>query len=101
MIWIAQVSHGTEIAVTSYTTQSSIHADFGRTKPKWSIFSMASKIAPPTIKVSLQNMPFRFFFLGDLLGFRDMQIPSAATTMTGEDLYSCSPIMRRGCSGFP
>jgi hypothetical protein len=53
----------------------------------------------PTIKISLQNMPFRFFFLGDLLGFRDMQIPSAATTMTGEDLYSCSPIMRRGCSG--
>jgi hypothetical protein len=45
---------------------------------------------------------FRFFFLGDLLGFRDMQIPSAATTMTGEDLFSCSPIMRimrRGCSG--
>jgi hypothetical protein len=55
----------------------------------------------PTIKISLQNMPFRFFFLGDLLGFRDMQIPSATTTMTGEDLYSCSPIMRRGCSGFP
>src|SRR5215472_292055 len=36
----------------------------------------------PTIKISLQSMPFR------LLGFRDMQIPSAATTMTGEDLYS-------------
>jgi len=53
----------------------------------------------PTIKISLQNMPFRFFFLGDLLGFRDMQIPSAATRMTGEDLYSCSPIMRRGCPG--
>ena len=40
-----------------------------------------------------------FFFLEGLLGFRDMQIPSAATTMTAEDLYSCSPIMRRGCSG--
>ena len=53
----------------------------------------------PTIKISLQNMPFRFFFLGNLLGFRDMQIPSAMTTMTGEGLYSCSPIMRRGCSG--
>src|SRR5882757_3773545 len=52
----------------------------------------------PTIKVSLQNMPLRFFFLGDLWGFRNIQIPSATTTMTGEDLYSCSPMMRRGCS---
>jgi hypothetical protein len=52
----------------------------------------------PTIKISLQNMPFRFFFLGDLLGFRNIQIPGATTTMTGEDLYSCSPTMRKGCS---
>jgi len=43
------------------------------------------QIAPPTIKVSLQNMPFRFFFLGGLLDFRDMQ--TATTTMTsGESL---------------
>ena len=55
----------------------------------------------PTIKISLQNMPFRFFFLGDLLGFRNIQLPGATTTMTGEDLYSCSPTMRRGCSGGP
>src|SRR5262245_43270268 len=55
----------------------------------------------PTIKVSLQNIPFRFFFLGGLLGFRDIQIPNAATTMTAEDLYSCSPVMRRGCSSAP
>jgi Flp pilus assembly protein TadG len=55
----------------------------------------------PTIKISLQNMPFRFFFLGDLLGFRDIQIPAATTTMTGEDLYSCSPMMRKGCSSSP
>src|SRR5437773_1798762 len=55
----------------------------------------------PTIKASLQNMPSRFFFLRDLLGFRDMQIPSAETTMTGEDLYSCSPMMRKGCSSSP
>ncbi len=55
----------------------------------------------PTIKVSLQNIPFRFFFLGDLLGFRDIHIPSVATTMTAEDLYSCSPMMRRGCSSSP
>jgi TadE-like protein len=55
----------------------------------------------PTITISLQNMPFRFFFLGDLLGFRDIQIPAATTTMTGEDLYSCSPMMRKGCSTSP
>jgi len=55
----------------------------------------------PTIKISLQNMPLRFFFLGDLWGFRNIQIPSATTTMTGEDLYSCSPMMRRGCSNSP
>src|SRR5882757_3270273 len=52
----------------------------------------------PTIKVSLQNMPFRFFFLGALLSFRDIQIPEIPTTITGEDLYSCSPVMRTGCS---
>ena len=55
----------------------------------------------PTIKISLQNLPFRFFFLGDLLGFRNIHIPEVATTMTAEDLYSCSPIMRTGCSGSP
>ncbi len=46
----------------------------------------------PTIKVSLQNIPFRFFFLG--IVFRDIQIPGLATTRTGEDLYSCSPMIR-------
>jgi hypothetical protein len=51
----------------------------------------------PTIRISLQNIPFRFFFLGDLLGFRNIQLPSATTTMTGEDLNSCSPTMRKGC----
>src|SRR5262245_20526365 len=55
----------------------------------------------PTIEISLQNMPFRFFFLGDLLGFRNIQIPGAATTMTSEDLYSCAPTMRKGCSNIP
>ena len=55
----------------------------------------------PTIKISLQNMPFRFFFLGDLLGFRNIQLPDATTTMTGEDLYSCSPTMRKGCASAP
>ena len=55
----------------------------------------------PTIKISLQNMPFRFFFLGDLLGFRNIQIPGTTTTMTSEDLYSCAPTMRKGCSNIP
>jgi hypothetical protein len=55
----------------------------------------------PTIKISLQNIPFRFFFLGGLLGFRNIQIPGATTTMTSEDLYSCSPTMRKGCSNLP
>jgi hypothetical protein len=55
----------------------------------------------PTIRVSLQNMPFRFFFLGTLLGFRNIQIPEVPTTITGEDLYSCSPVMISGCSRSP
>jgi hypothetical protein len=55
----------------------------------------------PTIKVSLQNMPFRFFFLGALLGFRNIQIPEAPTTITGEDLYSCSPMIINRCTGSP
>jgi Flp pilus assembly pilin Flp len=55
----------------------------------------------PTIKVSLQNIPFRFFFLGALLGFRDIQISEVPTTITGEDLYSCSPMMINRCTGSP
>ncbi len=47
----------------------------------------------PTITVSLQNMPFQFFFLGDLLGFRNLQIPAMVTTVTSEDLHSCSPML--------
>jgi hypothetical protein len=46
----------------------------------------------PTIKVSLHNIPFHFFFLRIL--FSDIQIPELATTRTGEDLYSCSPMVR-------
>lgn len=42
----------------------------------------------PTITVSLQNIPFQFFFLNGLLGFRPINIPAAATTMTGEVLSS-------------
>lgn len=42
----------------------------------------------PTITVSLQNRAFQFFFLGGLLGFDDITIPSMLSTVTGEDLKS-------------
>jgi TadE-like protein len=45
----------------------------------------------PTITVSIQNLPFRFFFLGGLLGFNDINMPSMQTTITGEDLSSVFP----------
>jgi len=47
----------------------------------------------PTVQVSLQNQNFTFYFLGDLMGFRQRQIgPSATspTTATGEALSSCA-----------
>jgi hypothetical protein len=52
----------------------------------------------PTIKVSLQNIPFRFFFLGIM--FQNIQIPGLATTRTGEDLSSCAPLVV-SCPGGP
>jgi hypothetical protein len=55
----------------------------------------------PTIKISLQNLPFRFIFLGDLLRLSDIQIPGVETTITAEDLNSCSPTMTRGCYSLP
>ncbi|TIN49727.1 MAG: pilus assembly protein [Mesorhizobium sp.] len=45
----------------------------------------------PTITVSLQNRTFQFFFLGGLLGFGDLTMPSMLSTVTGEDLRSTSP----------
>ena len=45
----------------------------------------------PTIKISLQNLPFQFFFLGNI--FHDIQIPGVTTTITGEDMSSCSPMI--------
>jgi Flp pilus assembly protein TadG len=42
----------------------------------------------PTITVSLQNLPFQFFFLNALMGFGNINIPSMTTTITGEDLSS-------------
>ncbi|RWA62043.1 MAG: pilus assembly protein [Mesorhizobium sp.] len=45
----------------------------------------------PTITVSLQNIDFQFFFLGGLLGFSNITVPSMLSTVTGEDLKSTSP----------
>ncbi|AZO22358.1 pilus assembly protein [Mesorhizobium sp. M1E.F.Ca.ET.045.02.1.1] len=45
----------------------------------------------PTITVSLQNMNFQFFFLGGLLGFNNITVPSMLSTVTGEDLKSTFP----------
>lgn len=42
----------------------------------------------PTIQVRIQNIPFEFFFLGDLLGFGQINIPPMTSTITGEDLCS-------------
>jgi hypothetical protein len=46
----------------------------------------------PTITVSIQNLPFQFFFLGGLLGFGDINMPALQTTITGEDLSSVAPL---------
>jgi Flp pilus assembly protein TadG len=40
----------------------------------------------PTITVSLQNIPYNYVFLGNLLGLDDINLPGFATTVTGEDL---------------
>jgi Flp pilus assembly protein TadG len=45
----------------------------------------------PTITISLQNIPFQFYFLAGLLGFANIQIPALTTSITGEDLSSSAP----------
>jgi Flp pilus assembly pilin Flp len=45
----------------------------------------------PTVTVSLQNVPFNFFFLGGLMGFRDRQIPPSPVSLTAGDLSSTEP----------
>jgi len=45
----------------------------------------------PTITVSLQNLPFQFFFLRGLMGFHDLQIPPSTVSLTAEDLSSRAP----------
>ncbi|MEI9409776.1 TadE/TadG family type IV pilus assembly protein [Mesorhizobium salmacidum] len=45
----------------------------------------------PTITVSITNHPFQFFFLGGLLGFGNITMPSMLSTVTGEDMKSTWP----------
>lgn len=40
----------------------------------------------PTIRVSIVNHPFQFFFLGGLLNFANITMPNMLSTVTGEDL---------------
>jgi hypothetical protein len=42
--------------------------------------------AVPTIRVSIINRTFNFFFLSGLLGFTQISMPSMLSTVTGEDL---------------
>jgi Flp pilus assembly protein TadG len=44
-----------------------------------------------TVIITLQNLPFHFFFLSGLMGFIDVNISASATSMTGEDLSSTAP----------
>jgi Flp pilus assembly pilin Flp len=45
----------------------------------------------PTITISIQNLPFQFFFLGGLPGFKSISIPALTTSITAEDLSSRAP----------
>lgn len=45
----------------------------------------------PTITVSITNHPFQFFFLGALLSFANITMPSMLSTVTGEDMKSTWP----------
>lgn len=45
----------------------------------------------PTITVSIVGHQFQFFFLGALLGFNTITMPSMLSTVTGEDLKSTWP----------
>ncbi|PBC07891.1 TadE/TadG family type IV pilus assembly protein [Mesorhizobium sp. WSM3859] len=45
----------------------------------------------PTVTVSIVNHQFQFFFLGGLLGFNTITMPSMLSTVTGEDMKSTWP----------
>jgi len=45
----------------------------------------------PTISITLQNLPFQFYFLGGLMGLSKINIPAVAS-IGGEDLSSGAPL---------
>jgi TadE-like protein len=45
----------------------------------------------PTISITLQNLPFQFYFLGGLMGLSKINIPAMAS-IGGEDLSSGAPL---------
>lgn len=45
----------------------------------------------PTISLTLQNLPFQFYFLGGLMGLSKINIPAVAS-IGGEDLSSGAPL---------
>jgi Flp pilus assembly pilin Flp len=45
----------------------------------------------PTITVSIESLPFQFFFLSGIMGFDKIQIPALTTSITAEDLASGAP----------
>jgi hypothetical protein len=45
----------------------------------------------PTITVSIQKLPFQFYFLSGLRGFKDIMMPALTTSITAEDLSSSAP----------
>ena len=50
----------------------------------------------PTIRVSIRNAaglgrPFQFFFLGGLMNFANIRMPTMISTVTGEDLSATAP----------
>jgi Flp pilus assembly protein TadG len=45
----------------------------------------------PTITVSVQNLPFTFYFLGGVLGLANITMPPLTTSITGEYMSSTTP----------
>jgi Flp pilus assembly pilin Flp len=47
----------------------------------------------PSISVSIKDLPFRFFFLGSLLGSNLIRMPTLTVSVLGEDMSSTAPVM--------
>jgi Flp pilus assembly protein TadG len=45
----------------------------------------------PTIRVSVGDLPFQFFFLSGIMGFDKIQIPASTMSISAEDLSSGAP----------